>query len=204
VLLRKPRPVHEYREGIKNAIIDIRRLEGLLKSMLQLARAEERAIRGVPEDIDAVDVGLTCQAVMQRYIPFARERQVSFSYCGDEPLPVRARNEDLEQIWSNLLENAIRYSPPQSSIELSARRAKGAVASVTVEDHGSGIPASELPHIFDMFHRGDASRSRETGGCGLGLATVKGLVKIYGGTVEAESRSGKGTQMVVTFPLVSR
>jgi len=172
--------------------------------MLQLARAEERAIRGVPEDIDAVDVGLTCQAVMQRYIPFARERQVSFSYCGDEPLPVRARNEDLEQIWSNLLENAIRYSPPQSSIELSARRAKGAVASVTVEDHGSGIPASELPHIFDMFHRGDASRSRETGGCGLGLATVKGLVKIYGGTVEAESRSGKGTQMVVTFPLVSR
>jgi signal transduction histidine kinase len=169
LLSRKRRTVDEYREGTEDALEDAGRLEHLVQSMLRLARADQLSAEGVPGNIEIVDVCLTCQAVMERLVPFARERHVNLSYSGDEQLPVRARVEDLDRIWSNLLENAIRYSPPHSCIEFRARRTEDAIATVTVEDHGSGIPASELPHIFDRFHRGDASRARQTGGYGLGL-----------------------------------
>lgn len=203
LLARKRRTVDEYREGTEDALEDVGRLEHLVQSMLRLARADQLSAEGTPGNIEIVDVCLTCQAVMERLVPFARERHVNLSYSGDEQLPVRARIEDLDRIWSNLLENAIRYSPPHSCIEFRARRTEDAIATVTVEDHGSGIPASELPHIFDRFHRGDASRARQTGGYGLGLATVKGLVKAYGGAIKAESRVSEGTRMIVTLPIIS-
>ena len=72
---------------------------------------------------------------------------------------------------------------------------------VEVADDGPGIPASELPHIFERFHRGDASRTRNTGGYGLGLAISKALVEAYGGTIEPTSNPGEGTRMVVSLPV---
>jgi signal transduction histidine kinase len=72
---------------------------------------------------------------------------------------------------------------------------------VVVEDQGPGIPQEELPHIFERFRRADASRSRETGGFGLGLAIAKALVEAYGGTITPESAVGRGTRMIVDLPL---
>jgi signal transduction histidine kinase len=72
---------------------------------------------------------------------------------------------------------------------------------VVVEDQGPGIPAEELPLIFERFHRGEASRNRETGGFGLGLAIAKALVEAYGGTIIPESAVGRGTRMIVDLPL---
>jgi signal transduction histidine kinase len=102
-------------------------------------------------------------------------------------------------VWTNLLENSVRYSPEGSSVEVAVARA-GDRARITFQDHGAGISASDLPRIFDRFYRGDPSRTRATGGFGLGLAIVKALVEAYGGTIAAESTPGKGTRMTVELP----
>jgi signal transduction histidine kinase len=81
-------------------------------------------------------------------------------------------------------------------------QAEGERGQVVVEDNGPGIPPAELPHIFERFYRGDASRTRETGGYGLGLSISKTLIEGYAGRIEAESTPGQGTRMVVVMPLV--
>ena len=104
-------------------------------------------------------------------------------------------------MWTNLLENAIRYSPEGGSIAVSLTRNGSNDAVVTVQDYGCGIPADDLPRIFERFHRGDDSRARKTGGFGLGLAISKALVNAYGGSLSATSVVGAGTQMTVHLPL---
>jgi signal transduction histidine kinase len=113
----------------------------------------------------------------------------------------RADPEDLELVWVNLLENAVRYSPEGSSIDLTVSANGSNRAQIVVADHGRGIPKEELTHIFERFHRVDASRTRETGGFGLGLAIAKALIEAYGGTIVAESELGRGTRMIVELPL---
>jgi signal transduction histidine kinase len=116
---------------------------------------------------------------------------------------MRADPEDLELIWLNLLENAVQYSPEDSTVTLNVRRNGGAMVEVSVVDSGPGIPPAELPHIFERFHRGDPSRARSTGGFGLGLAICKALVDAYNGTIEAVNLPGQGTQMRVQLPAES-
>ena len=115
---------------------------------------------------------------------------------------MRADAEDLELVWANLVENAIRFSPAGERIQvrLQANAARG---TVEVADNGPGMSQDELAHIFERFHRGDSSRARDTGGYGLGLAISKALVEAYGGTITPESAPGQGTRMIVTLPLKS-
>jgi len=120
------------------------------------------------------------------------------------PVPFRADPEDLQLVWINLLENAVRYSPDGSTIEVAVARNNGGPAQVTFQDHGPGIPPQDLPHVFERFYRGDRSRTRATGGFGLGLAIAKALVEAYGGTISAESELGRGTRMTVELPLAAR
>jgi signal transduction histidine kinase len=115
---------------------------------------------------------------------------------------VKGDPDDLETIWNNLLDNAIRYSPPGGEVRLSISRDNGQ-ARVAVQDQGPGIREEDLQNIFDRFHRSDASRSRETGGYGLGLAIAKAMVEAYGGTIAAETRLGSGTTFSVKLPVFS-
>ena len=108
--------------------------------------------------------------------------------------------DDLELVWSNLLENAIRFSPDRATVRISMHSTYGR-GYIEVADQGPGIPPSELPHIFERFHRGDSSRARNTGGYGLGLAISKALVEAYGGSIEPNSTLGEGTRMVVSLPV---
>ena len=131
----------------------------------------------------------------------AQARQTTIEFQPGGPVISRADPEDLELVWINLLENAVRYSPEGSTVKVAVGRNGGNRAQVVVADQGIGMPKEELEHIFERFHRGDPSRNRETGGFGLGLAIAKALVEAYGGTISADSEVGRGTRMTVELPL---
>lgn len=105
----------------------------------------------------------------------------------------------LEQVLLNLLDNAIRYTT-KGTIKLTLQQENG-FGVILISDSGSGIPANELPYIFERFYRVEKSRSREFGGTGLGLAIAQKLVQLQGGTIEVESAMGQGTVFRLSFPL---
>jgi signal transduction histidine kinase len=105
----------------------------------------------------------------------------------------------VEQALTNLLENAIRYSPPGSAVSLEARE-DGGFLELSVRDRGSGIPAPDLERIFERFYRADKSRDRKSGGTGLGLAIVRHIALAHGGSARAESWSGEGSVFTIRLP----
>src|SRR5205085_4385555 len=131
----------------------------------------------------------------------AADHRTTIEFQNSAPVITRADPEDLELVWVNLLENAVRYSPQGSVIQMALSANCGDRAKVVVTDQGTGIPQEELTHIFERFHRVDLSRNRETGGFGLGLAIAKALIEAYGGTIVAESELGRGTRMIVELPV---
>jgi signal transduction histidine kinase len=103
------------------------------------------------------------------------------------------------RVLNNLLANAIRHTPSGGRIEIAARRTR-AGAEVTVTDDGEGIRLEDLPHVFDRFYRADRSRSRLTGGAGLGLAIARGIIQAHGGEIGVESTLGNGSRFHFTLP----
>jgi two-component system sensor histidine kinase BaeS len=105
------------------------------------------------------------------------------------------------RVVGNLLDNAVRHSPPGSTVHVAVRRS-GALAEVIVEDRGPGISPDDLERIFSRFYRGEKSRSRTHGGAGLGLAIARGIIDVHGGEIRAENRSEGGARFVCSLPLV--
>jgi signal transduction histidine kinase len=202
-LLQRSRSSQEYRAGLQAALQDLDRLEQLLQWMLRLARAERWAQDARRRGLDLIDINSTCEEAVERIRSLAQSRNTDIQLSTDGPVPFRADPEDLQLVWTNLLENAVRYSPEGGSVEVAVTH-DDQNARVVFQDRGPGIAAEDLPHIFDRFYRGDPSRTRTTGGFGLGLAIAKALVEAYGGSIAAESAPGKGTRMTVTLPAGSR
>jgi signal transduction histidine kinase len=200
-LLQESRTSEVYRSGIADALSDLARLEALLHSMLRLARADQLVGGTEIRELSRVDVIGTCEAAIARLTPLAQNRGTTISLSAPAGvLPVRAEPEDLEIVWANLIENAIRYGQPNSEVKVTAARRDGIVL-VAVEDSGTGIPATEFPKMFERFHRGDHSRSRDSGGYGLGLAIAKEFVECYGGSIAATSIAPSGTRVGVELPI---
>ena len=99
------------------------------------------------------------------------------------------------RVLNNLVSNAMRYTPAGGTVAISAHRT-GAQVEVSVSDNGEGIPSEDLPHIFESFYRGEKSRSRATGGAGLGLAIARGIIQAHGGQIWVESHPGVGTKFI--------
>ncbi len=198
-LLQRPRSSEEYRVGLQASLQDLDRLEQLLQWMLRLARAEQWAQSAQGRELDVIDINSTCEEAVERIRSLAQSRNTTIHFASNGPVPFRADPEDLQLVWTNLLENAVRYSTEGTSVEVAVARA-GDKARITFQDHGVGIAAADLPKIFERFYRGDHSRARATGGFGLGLAIAKALVEAYGGNIAAESTLGEGTRMTVDLP----
>jgi signal transduction histidine kinase len=199
-LLQRPRTSDEYQAGLAQSLEDVERLEKLLQGMLRLARAEQWAYGTLKRKLDPVDVASTCEDAIEGLRGLAQAHQADIKLNAEDGIICRADPEDLELVWINLLENAVRYSPQGTTVKVHVGRSDHK-ARIVVEDQGPGIPVEELPIIFERFHRGDSSRTRETGGFGLGLAIAKALVEAYGGTITPESAVGQGTRMIVDLPL---
>jgi two-component system sensor histidine kinase BaeS len=105
-----------------------------------------------------------------------------------------------QQVIGNLIDNALRYAPEDSSINLSIKHLEN-IIELTVGDRGPGIPEDELAHVFNRFWRGEKSRARSTGGAGLGLSIARQLVEAQGGKITARNRSPRGFEVQITLPV---
>ena len=199
-LLNQPRTAEEYRLGLTQMSEDGDRLEQLLNRMLLLARAEQWAADGIHRDLDIIDLVTTCEMAIARIRKLADDRSIEIHLVASDPVLMRAEPADMELVWLNFLENAVQASAAGSRIDVVLTQ-EGNRATVRVSDEGAGIPDDDLPHIFERFRRGDPSRSRTTGGFGLGLAIANSIVEAYKGTIHAESKLGEGTQIWVCLPV---
>lgn len=149
----------------------------------------------------AVCPGELIRQVVERMSLRAQEKSITLDAEAAEGLPeIQADPERVTQAITNLVDNALRYTPPGTRVTVSAQPVPSGV-ELSVADTGPGIPPEELPHVFDRFWRAEKSRNRATGGSGLGLAIVKQLVEAHSGRVGVESQPGAGTQFRILLPI---
>jgi two-component system heavy metal sensor histidine kinase CusS len=196
VALGRGRSLEEYRETLGSCLEECGRLSRIIDSMLFIARSEHPRTQITREP---VDVSRELQRVREFF-------ELPAAEAGVELLILCAPNvhADLDRLLfqravSNLVGNALRYTPRGGRVAVSAARANGELR-VEVADTGCGIPTDDLPHIFDRFYRADPARSNAAGNAGLGLAIVKSIVALHGGTITARSTPGEGTSMSIRVP----
>ena len=188
--------------GFAQTIVEnARRMQRLVDDLLDLSRIESGSWR--PERVD-VEVQAAAREAWEPFVERAADRRVQFDATATDRAAVALVDpEALRQIFTNLFDNALRHTGPGGRITVSAESVDGEVV-VRVTDTGTGIPAEQLPRIFERFYRVDPGRSRNEGGTGLGLAIVKHLVEAHGGRVDATSELGRGTSILLHFPAFTR
>jgi two-component system sensor histidine kinase KdpD len=193
---------NEARRGFALSIVrQTDRLNRLVGNLLDMSRIEEGELRPEKEWYHLAEL---IYDVLDRLRPLLQDRVVQTHIAGDLP-PVELDYLHMDQVLTNLLENAVRYTPPDSPIEICARQDDQHI-TLSVADRGPGIPPADLEHIFDKFYRVLDTRttsSKAAGihtGSGLGLAVCRGLVEAQGGHIWAEARSGGGAIFYITLP----
>jgi signal transduction histidine kinase len=195
----RPRTPEEYQAGNERALADTARIEELVAKMLTMARVESGTASA--EFDDKCDLNQCISQTLAELETFAAVRQVKLA-VSDLPAgacTVPLGSGDCKLILSNLVMNAIQHSPAHTQVELTVALRDHAT-ELTVQDHGDGIDPAALPHVFDRFYRGDPSRTRATGGAGLGLAICKAVIEKAGGAIKLSSNPGNGTTATVRLP----
>jgi heavy metal sensor kinase len=194
--LSRERTNLEYREALEACQRAAHRMKALTESLLELARLDAGHAPIKKRQFDLPGVARDCVDLLR---PLAAERGIQIS-CDVPPMECLGDAERIGQVVTNLLTNAIHFNREQGEVRLSARAENGAVL-LTVTDTGQGIPAEDIPHLFERFYRVDKSRSRIQGRNGLGLAICKAIVDAHGGTIQVASQAGVGSTFTVRLPL---
>ena len=172
------------------------RLEALVKSLLDLSRIEAAESKF---DLTPVDFSRLVQEVCEQFASRAEQTEHEFEASPiEENVSVMGNQEQLRQVITNLLENALKFTPRGGRISVAFKAAENE-AKLTIMDTGIGIPADDLPHLFERFHRG--RNASNYAGNGLGLAIVNAIVTAHKGDVSVQSEPRKGTQMIVSIPI---
>jgi signal transduction histidine kinase len=182
--------------ALRTALAQTERLGRLVGQLLDLSRLEAGALELHPQDFAVRD--LLEQAARERGLA---ETGVAVEIAVDPPgLRMTGDPERLHQVVGNLLDNAVRHSPPGGRVWLSATPGAGGRTVIAVADEGPGIPPEDAERVFERFHRTDAARAARDGGTGLGLTIARWIVDAHRGDIRAERRDPRGCRMVVEVP----
>jgi len=197
VALTRARTPDEYRDVLASCLEECVRLSRLIESLMFIARAEnpQTTIQREP-----VNVSQELEQLADFYSAAAAESGISIALHAENNVTASLDRDLFQRAVANLIENAIKYSPTGSTIDVSARIADKAL-QVDIADSGRGIPSEHLPRVFDRFYRVDQTRTKKTGGLGLGLAIVQTIAQLHQGKVEIQSQVGVGTKVRLIFPL---
>jgi signal transduction histidine kinase len=199
LLLMRSRNAAEYAFGLEGVLSDNLRVNELVNRMLEAARFAEGKTEKAADPNRAADLVEVSKQVLRRVQPILQAQKLRVEMQGNLQATVRSSADEIDVLISNLLINATQHSREGSLIALEVESMDG-FAQLTVQDHGYGISPEALPHVFERFYREDVSRSRETGGAGLGLSICKAIVEAASGTIEIESTVGSGTTVRVKLP----
>lgn len=188
----------QYREAIINTMEDIEKLSSIVRALLLLSQAESGQVILQRTPLDLAEV--ITDVVDQFQIP-AEEKNVRLSASIEPCAPVEADRTQIERLISNLLSNAVKYTPQGGSVRVVVGPAREpGWTKISVEDTGVGIPAENLPHIFDRFYRVRNPQTNAVQGLGLGLSFVAWIVEAHGGRIDVASNSGEGSRFTVLLP----
>ncbi len=200
VALAKERQPAEYREALAVILDESRRLSRLVEDLLNLARADAGRVTLQVRDFYFNDLVADCCRSVQA---LAAAKGIALEYRAPADVPFSGDEDLLRRLVVNLLDNAIRYTPPGGRVTAEVE-AQPAGVRLRIADTGIGIPGDAVPHVFERFFRADKARSRAAaaspGGFGLGLAIVKWIAESHRGAVEVESRPEAGSTFTVTLP----
>jgi two-component system OmpR family sensor kinase len=189
-------PGEERMEAIGEASREAHRLARLVADLLALARADAGVpLRQEPVEMDRVLMDSVAEA---RHLTHGQRLEVEHL----EPAVVAGDPDRLKQLVLILLDNAIKYTPPDGRVTVRLQQ-NGTGIEVSVRDTGIGIPREDLPRVFDRFYRADPARSRDPGGTGLGLSIARWIAEQHGGAISLDSHPGKGTTAIVRLPALT-
>ncbi len=181
-----PETIERY---LRTAQRDVKNLSGLIDDLFQMAQLDAG---GLPLDREWGSVTDLISDTLETFRHTAQDNQIDLlGQASPDCDPVDMDIQRIGRVLNNLVGNALRYTPPGGSVTVQAKR-EGDRVLVSVCDTGEGIQPADLPHLFDRFYRGEKSRSRKTGGAGLGLAIAKGIVEAHGGQISVASKPGEG------------
>ena len=188
---------HMVRRYLHTAQRDVRSLSVLIDDLFQMAQLDAG---GIPLDCAESSLSDLISDTLESFSELALRQGVKLEGSVDSNVdPIMMDTQRIGRVLNNLIGNALRHTPTEGRVEVRARRTTSGV-EVSVSDTGDGIRADDIPHIFESFYRGEKSRSRATGGAGLGLAISRGIVQAHGGTIKVQSQKGNGSQFTFILP----
>lgn len=183
-------------DAVGSSLEEILRMSNIVENLLEISKLDEHSlISRTP-----VNLGTIARSTVEQMQLLAEDKQLTVETRLEEDVWVHGDRVRLQQVIVNLLDNAVKYTPPGKAIQLtvSTDKMRGVIE---ISDNGIGIPAECIPFVFDRFYRADKARSRESGGTGLGLSIAKAICTAHGGSVSLQSHEGRGTTVRVELPL---
>lgn len=193
-VVEDPETIKRY---LNTAQRDVRSLSALIDDLFQMAQLNAGGFQLERANSSLADL---ISDTLESFAELAARQSIKLAGSVDPQVdPVNMDTRRIGRVLNNLIGNAIRHTPADGEIKVTARRT-GSGVEVIVADSGEGIRPEDLPHVFDGFYRGEKSRSRATGGAGLGLAISRGIVQAHGGDIHVESQAGQGSRFTFHIP----